>query len=37
MAIVVDKTEGIKLKTSNNEGKKKQIEVEIKKFEQNLT
>jgi len=37
MAIVVDKTETIKLKTSNQEGKKKEIEVEIKKMETNLT
>ena len=36
-AIVVDKTETIKIKTNNNEGKKKEIEGEIKKFEVNLT
>lgn len=34
---MVDKTETIKIKTNNNEGKKKEIEGEIKKFEVNLT
>ena len=36
-AIVIDKTGVIKDKTVGNEGKKKQIEAEIKKMETNLT
>lgn len=35
--IVNDKTENIKLKSTNNENKKKEIEVEIRKMENTLT
>ena len=35
--VVNDKTENIKLKSTNNEGKKKEIELEIKKMENTLT
>lgn len=35
--MVNDKTENIKLKSANNENKKKEIEVEIRKMENTLT
>ena len=35
--LVTDKTENVKLKSANSEYKKKEIEVEIRKMENNLT